>query len=319
LVEGLLANGLAGPLRELYYEETTDNPAEALSERYERLLDAPINAGQLADLIEGRFQAAVRLKRWDVLEADLAKLRPRFGLGEEQLWLRLLFSLADRLAWETDSAGARLLSICHEEFVRYEHLASNMSPYFDRFDLLLQASTEWRALTRQKGFLGTIWRLANTHTDDLFKSLPRRVPVAILRLIAESWSRPLAEVRESLTSILEVMAASPQQWLKHLDTMRQRAPATLALFGELLDRFETTREGESERHDGDIPTGLVLAFLARTHASNYEKERGRLLLFCVRENLAPEEIAKVASGWSQALTNDWPLRYVCRACRLFWA
>jgi hypothetical protein len=28
---------------------------------------------------------------------------------------------------------------------------------------------------------------------------------------------------------------------------------------------------------------------------------------------------KAGEALSQALTADWPLRYVCRACRLFWA
>jgi len=71
LVQGLLATGLAGSLRELYQEEVADNPDEALGVRYRRLLNAPVTAGQLADLIEWRFQAAVRLRRWDVVAADV--------------------------------------------------------------------------------------------------------------------------------------------------------------------------------------------------------------------------------------------------------
>ncbi len=120
--------------------------------------------------------------------------------------------------------------------------------------------------------------------------------------------------------ILEAVAASPQKWLNYLDTMHQRAQATLALFGELLNRFEGNREDEAKWSDRDDLIALALAFLSRLNVVKYEKARRRLLLFCVRENLAPEAIAEAASGaWERALMADWPLRYVCRACRLFWA
>ncbi len=77
-------------------------------------------------------------------------------------------------------------------------------------------------------------------------------------------------------------------------------------------------------------TGLVLALLPRLYATNYSGERSRLLAFCLREAVSPEEMAEVASAfasgweelggaWSRLLTADWPLRYICRACRLFWA
>jgi hypothetical protein len=320
LVQGLLATGLAGSLRELYREEVADNPAEALSERYERLLGAPISTALLADLIEWRFQAAMRLERWNVLIEDLPRLRPRFGLGEEQLWLRLLFSLADRVVWAIDAEGERLLAACRAGISSHEYVARGMPYFFDRFDLLLEASAGWQKLKlcHQGNIISPIWRLAFTPIDGLFK-YRRRIPAAFLRLIGVSWSRPLAEVRESLMEVLEAITTSPRRWLNHLDEMRERAPATLALFGELLDRFEKTREGEAERCDGDVPSGLVLAFLSRLRVANYQKTRKRLLLFCIRENLAPEAIAEVASSWTQALMADWPLRYVCRACRLFWA
>ncbi|HEY7424972.1 MAG TPA: J domain-containing protein [Gemmataceae bacterium] len=308
LVQGLLATDLAGPLRELYREEVTDNPAEALSERYEQLLDAPISASQLTDLIEWRFQAAARLQKWDVLHTDLARLRPRFSLGEEQLWLRLLFSLADSAAWAADAEGAKLLAACREEIGQYEHIASTMSHWFDRFDLLVEAASGWFSLCDRS-----------------------HVPAIMLRLIRNSWSHPLAEVRESLMNVLEAMADSPYQWLAHLDEIRQRAPATLAVFGELLDRFEEVREVmPEESREREQINGLVLSFLPQLNVANYEVEQTRLLRFCVQENLAPEEMAEVARGftggweelgaaWARALTADWPLRYVYRACRLFWA
>lgn len=307
LVQGLLATGLAGPLRELYREEVTDDPDEALSERYERLLEAAASPALLAELIEWRFQAAVRRERWDVLDQDLVRLRPRFGFNDEELWLRLLFSLADNIAGVGDEEAVRLLAACREEIARYEHLASTMSHSFDRFDLLVEASSGWLKLYCQN-----------------------RVPGTLLQVIGNSWSRPFAEIRGPLTEVLESMTNNPPRWLDHLDEMRECAPAALALFGELLDRLEVDRESmRGEPRDPERLKRLVLSVLPQLNVAGYDGERTRLLMFCVREDVAPEEMAGVASSfsggweelgaaWASLLMRDWPLRYVCRACRLFW-
>jgi hypothetical protein len=194
-----------------------------------------------------------------------------------------------------------------------------MSHSFDRFDLLLEASAGWRKLSRQSGILATINSVLTKPINAPFHPYVRRIPATILQCIGALCSRPSADVRESLGIVLEAIADSPQKWLKHLDAMHKRAPATLALFGELLDRFEQSRQGETARHGGDFPSELCLTFLSQLNVANYEKERKRLLVFCMREHIAPEEMAEAASGaWEKALLADWPLCYVCRACRLFW-
>ncbi len=61
----------------------------------------------------------------------------------------------------------------------------------------------------------------------------------------------------------------------------------------------------------------------------YERSRRRVLTFCLREAISPEEMAETANNfggdwaevgavWAEALLADWPLRYVYRANRLFW-
>ena len=57
--------------------------------------------------------------------------------------------------------------------------------------------------------------------------------------------------------------------------------------------------------------------------------RTDMLCFCLREGIAPEELAEATSNWSdvgiptgqtlsEAVAGDWPLRLVCLAHRLFW-
>lgn len=297
LVQGMLATGLVGSLRELYREQVADDPAEALSERYEQMLGSPVAASLRADLFTWRFQAAFRLGRWDVLHKDLPRLQQSFGLGEEGLWLRLVFTLADNAAFAGDPEAGGLLAACREEIARHEHLASSMSHFFDRFDLLATASVGWLTLA--------------THS---------RVPAPFLRILAASWTRPHPETQASLMEILDWITETPGIWLDHLDMVHKCAPAALALFGELLDRFEETQQGNEERRDADAQSGFALAFLAHLDSTDYQDERYRLLLFCVREHISPEQLAAAAGGaWETALMADWPLRYVCRACRLFWS
>jgi hypothetical protein len=297
LVQGLLATGLAGPLRELYREEVADNPAEALSERFERLLGDTVPSALLADLIDWRIQAAARLGRLDVLEADLVRLRPRFGIGEEPLWLRLLFTLADHAAWAGIEEQWLPPSAVGEEIAPYEQFASTLGHLFDRFDLLVEAEAGWVKL----------WRRG-------------RVPGPFLRLLAASWTRPFAETRAALLEALDWIAQSPGVWLDHFDEVKKYAPSLLALFGELLDRFEEAERRESEQRNSDLLKELFRSCLASLPAAEYQERRCQLLLFCIREHIAPEEIAEAAGGeWEKTLLADWPLRYVCRAYRLFWA
>jgi DnaJ domain len=111
LVDGLLATGLSGRLRELYRREVADDPSEALGTRFERLLASPGPAAVLADLLEGRWQVAGRLQDWRVIRLDVDAQRGRFLREDEDLWSRLLLAAVDQLAWGDDEAGRRWRAI----------------------------------------------------------------------------------------------------------------------------------------------------------------------------------------------------------------
>jgi len=216
--------------------------------------------------------------------------------------------LADALTWADEDSAVDLLEVCRTEIERHEHLAPSLSHSFDRFDLLKEAAAGWRLLRQRGG-----------------------VPRELLQLLAASWSRPFGEVRSPLVEVLHDIARAPRGWLDHLDEIHEHAPATLALFGELLDQFEQTQDAVPiQPCSQKILTDLILGFLPQLNAADYPDERSRLLAFCLREAIAPEEMAEAAHdftggwerlgiAWGHALLHDWPLRYICWACRLFWA
>jgi hypothetical protein len=304
LVEGLLSTSMAGPLSELYQAEVEDDPAEAVSERFGRLLNAQMRPEQLADLAEWRMNAVSRLHRWDVLGDDLKELRQRFGPGEDEPWLRPLFALADRVAWEEDAYAQELMDFCRREIARFNHHTTGLSYKFDRFDFLQEASAGCRELREQDN-----------------------IPGKLRRLLPASWYRPLEEYRSLLVDFLASVASDPVSWLNYLDRLGEAAPTLLAMIDQMLDRIDRERDAPADKRI--ILSGL-LNFLARIDDARYTEQRPGLLTFCVDEAIAPEEMAEVMSAlpkkwkevgdaWAQSLLTDWPLRHVCRACRLFWA
>jgi hypothetical protein len=307
LVEGLAAGGPAGRLREVYRQELLADPAEALSERFERLLGPSVPALSLAESLEWRWQAALRLGAWKTLTHDLDAFRDRFRFQQEAAWLHLVLLLVEGVAWEEEGDGRALLDACLEEIDQLEDLALRHAHEFDRLDFLMAVASGWRTLRGQEHF-----------------------QPEFLQLIFLSWSRPLAELRALAMTVLESIANDPDDWLDRLDGMEADASAVLAHFGRLLEAFAHDW-GRSLSFDGDAPRAgrRVQEFLDGLEEADYLDLRSRMLSFCLREDLAPEDVAAAVTDpptyWMNGdslpgrLYADWPLRLIWQAVHLFWA
>jgi hypothetical protein len=309
LAQGLLATGLAGRLRELYRQEIAANPGEALSERCGRLLQGPAAPGRLADLVEWRWQAALRLQNWNLLWDDRHALRQRLSRADEAVWMRLLFKLVEGLAWADAEDARELRWVCRRELERHHHLAAAFSRDFDRLDFLLAVARDWRALRRQRG-----------------------APPALLDLMPLSWTRPFAEVRGPLQQVLAQISEAPQRWLTSFDGIKKhKGSAVLAQFGRVLDQLrEQTEWLPPGGRSREVVAARVLGFLDGQGRRSYPQYRSTFLDFCLREAIAPEQVAEAVGDrpahWpstgvplSQVLLDDWPIRYVFQAYQLFWA
>jgi hypothetical protein len=308
LVRGLRTTGFAGPLRELYREAVEDDPLEAFSERFACLLETPAPPEALAEAFEWRIRAAARTGNWDVIAADVRRLGERFRQSDENVWLRLLFALADGLAWESGQTAGELLKICQTEIKRMEHLAADFSGPYDRFDLLMTVAPGYRALAQR---------------DDISADLLEIVRLARLR--------PFLELQPRLKSILGEIARDPQLWLTYFDRIQEKSPGLLALFGQLLEQYESNLESPPPLIAAvETANELLQDFLGRWGEYRYANCRGWFLELCLREALTTEQVVEIApnlsGAWATAgtvfarsLAADWPLRYLCRAWHLFWA
>jgi hypothetical protein len=307
LVRGLLATGLAGPLRELYWQLIEDNPVEAYSDRFNSLLAAPGPPAALAEVFEWRIRSAARLDNWKAIADDVQRLGEKFRREDEKVWLRLLFVLADGLAWDGGATAAELLTDCRAEIKRLEFLASEFSGSYDRFDLLMAVAPGYRELLR----------------DD-------NVPVELLEIIRLGRARPLAELYPRLKSMLGEIARDPKLWLTYFDRVHLKSAGALALLGQLLEQYEADLESPPPlTANAETVTELVQEFLSRSGGQHYVSRRPSLLELYLREALMPDQVVDVASNlagawaapgnaFARMVAADWPLRYVTKAWHLFW-
>jgi hypothetical protein len=308
LATALQVSHVSGPAVELYRQELGERPGEALAAT-ERLLEASAPPVCLTEVAEWRWQAAGRLKRWDVMAADMERLRERVRPLDEASWLRLQLVALDHVAWEAGTPVAgELLAYCRRELTALEHLAIRFPDAFDRLEYLLAMTAGWRRAR-----------------DDF------NLPPSLLELIPQSWVQPFADVRPQLVSILNQISAAPRRWLRHFDSLEHVNALALSQIGALLAQYQDRLPVMPSPHGPQELAHLAQRFFEGEGRTNYEALRSKVIAFCLRECVGPELVAAVVPpryfvdgpngqvALAAALSGDWPLRAVCWACRLFWA
>jgi hypothetical protein len=305
LFMGLKATGLTGPLRELLRRELREQPEVAVSARCSELLELPVAPGALADIVDWRWEAASRFKNLPaIITDDLGVLRNRVAGEDEAVWVRIIVTAMNYLAW---SPAHGLLQHCRELLSHCEHLHTRMPEDFDRVDYLMELAQAWRKLLRAED-----------------------VPAELIELIPLSWTRTVAEYRLRLVSFLERIAGDPHGVMSQFDVVYQNALPVLAQFGNVLNMYAYgSSVMQADPRTPEQRAAVARYYLKRADLSHYGRFRHDLLDFCLRESLQPEDIA-AATGpepefWlspdrhlAHALQDDWPLRHVCLAVRLFW-
>jgi len=311
LVQGLVSNGAEGPLRALYLRELSDNPAEATTPRADRILELPMSAARLADIADAHIAALVKLAAWDLIEKNMDRLADRIARDDEQAWLRLVGNIAAQVAWVNEEGAAIVLGHCRNEFERLQHLAIHTPHDFDRFEALLEAAERWDEVE-----LNSI----EAEAED-------RIPEELLRLIPRLWTESFAEVRPQLEETLACVAGNPLTWLKHFTTAAATAPAALAQFGRSLDTLQHFRECYPTPLPAEELGELARDFFA-AGPSAFNVLRGRFLAFCIEEAVPPEHLIEHVRAnrtsylagqvqFCENVSDDWPLRYIYRACAQF--
>jgi hypothetical protein len=301
LVHGLLANRCTGPLRELYRREIADDPAEGTGARCGRLLALELTAPAVADLLEWRWQAAGRLGHWWIITEDLERLRSRVARDDEEIWARLLLAAVEQLTAMQDPKAGLAIRKTLDEVKQFEHLQSRLAGALDRHEFLLEVSRGLRVLRKEAG-----------------------IPPAFLELVPLSWTRPFGEVRPRLLQLLGELLRQPWTMLRLFDRIQAQSAAVLGQFGNLLSMLQgTVLDAADERSANDL-ADAIRQFLASKDWDTYGSFRGELLGFCLRDMIAPDLVSQAVLGHgdanlAQRIREDWPVKYVWLAYRVFWA
>jgi hypothetical protein len=301
LVHGLAANRFTGPLRELYRREIADDPAEGTSVRCGRLLALELAPAAVADLLEWRWQAAGRLGHWWIITEDLERLRTRIVRDDEETWARLLLSAVEQLTAMQDPKAGLAIRKTLDEVKQFEHLQSRLADALDRHEFLLEVSRGLQVLRKEA-----------------------KIPPALLELVPLSWTRPFAEVRPLLLRLLDLLLCQPWTTLRLFDHIQAQAAAVLGQFGNLLAMLQGTVPDAADERSADDLGAALRQFLTSKDWVSYASFRGDLLGYCLREVIAPQLVSEAVlahgdTNLAQQIRDDWPLKYVWLAYRLFWA
>lgn len=306
LVEGLRACGQPVFL-ELYQRELAAQPQEALRARCRRLVAQPMPGPAFLAILRSRWDEAALHGAWQVIGDDLETMRPQVIHGDAEAWLRLLLTALDYLAWDEAASEGGVLMKKYRSELEQQHLPVHCLKYeLDRLDLLLLLAPAWRALLRAPS-----------------------VPAHLTQLIRFSWGRPFADARPRLLELLQQISRNPRAWLEALSRAQQLGARALVQFEALLDQEAAwAAPGTLKRQPPDH--SYVLRFLRSRWDPLYTVFRERLLIFCVHEMVAPDDVAGGASGYriargpfkehedlAEVIRRDLALHLVCKACRVF--
>ncbi len=307
LAAGLRNGGFFGPCMELYRRAIEADPEEAFSNCFEDLLKQDAPTGALAEVLSWRWIAVRRTKRWDVLANDLDLARERIGRLDDGAWFRLLLIACDGVAWIADGyTYSELWEALQNEIQPLQHLGNRHGEWFDRLEFLTTVRRDWQ-------------RLVRAHS----------VPLAFLDLVADGWHTPFQTYRAALIDHLGEMVDEPVQWLYRFDRVMEEGPNVLNAFAELLRQLEFRLAEPAPKPEPAVIHDLARVFMrGLTHyGSNF---RRRVVRFCFREAIDPawmiEPLLNHDIGWYSPvdpqrfvqIIEDWPVRYLCQAYRLFW-
>jgi hypothetical protein len=216
-----------------------------------------------------------------------------------------LLLAVDQLAWSDEASARAALRQCQKEIDEAAHLHARLGDAMVRLDVALEIGSAVRRLVRD-----------------------RIISRQLAELLARLWNQPLARHRPELLAWLGRMQHDPHRWLEQLDLLHNRASTLLAQLGRSLDTLlECLPAPFADGRRPQLLAELVLDFMESVVWHDYASIRAPLLDFCYSQLIAPETMLQlleqvpkyVNSGFTHCLQEDWPLRYACLGCRMFWA
>ena len=237
--------------------------------------------------------------------ADVQTLRVWLPEVDESSWARLLIAAAANLAWAESPDSDHASTFTRE----VERLGDRHQDYSDDLYQVEYVQIVKTGLNQLGGRSGSF--------------------AGIFHLLSLSWDERGPEFRARFRSYVGQIAQDPQASLACLDHLHNVAPAVLGRLSSLLGGLDFEAYWFLGSNTDAEMAPVIERFLASIAWTDYPALRPNLLRFCIREAVSPGLVARTMaerpefiltgkSPLAHAITDDWPLRHIYRACELTW-
>jgi hypothetical protein len=304
LIAGLNEHGYCDLLGQLLHGELSLRPRQALAPSFSKLFKPGRAVLPLKNLYGWRWSALTgRTDNLQVLLSDLKRATERLGEYSPDCTSTVIEGLR-HLAWlkERSEDG-------NQEFARYREMLQHIDVYhdcgweLDRLELQEEVARDCRA-----------W----ANLDD--------PPRPLLRAIEVYCRRGVRAARRPLLFWLRGLLQQPAQALQFCTGLADNNPP---LWGQVVQIVDEAAPYEEWLEDEELTTlePAVFTFFDRVSRTSFDDLRLAILLFCIREMISPQVLARVLERqaetirgtiveMAETITGDRPLRLLYTGYRM---
>lgn len=303
LMKGISESGGSLRLYEAYTTYLTMLPEAAISDRVKEVLDKVTDDHLYAHIVRVSWKQLLKNRRWRQVEDFIPQVRSRL-VGNPEAWLGLLRIIADRAGWETVSLSARdLMRACVKEYDDLQDFSLDYPEAFDHLDFLRLIVKSSLVAESGNGFQ------------------------KLVDVIRREWCGSLDDVRVELHEVLANIAKFPNKWANRFD---EAGPGTFPIACVAYQlamrlRIESEQPDRAILDDDRTRNEIRREFKS---LNSYYRFRDDLSKYCYRSFYAPEDLARFLGARYASthphqeplidqLLQDWPVRLICLAHRLY--
>ncbi len=302
LIEGVRNHGLNNRLLPMLSNEVIRRLGNVPPVLADNLLDGSHTANRLVDLLQTRWFAARRLSRFDIVGADVERLRTRF-LDEPVEWQRLLCGAVRQLVMVRGERAASMLAAVREELAGTPaNVSSNW--LWDSLEAMLALHESWLDQTRVTSSRMTM-------------------------LVERTWECAPYQARPELMTMCVALTADMRASLEELTWIAKSARPLVRRLLELLYEQQAEFGGQEDSQITPAVEEELRRFVRGELFQNLESSEATVLNFCLREAVTPHDVAAAIEQQSEqlpdacvrlagVLRNHLPMMCLVEAHRLLW-
>ncbi len=315
LIEGMHKHGFNNRLLSMFSIEVRRRMGQVPLALADDLFDGNEAANRLVDLVQPRWFAARCLNRFDIIGADVERLRTRF-LDEPDEWQRLLCGAVRQLVMVRSERAESLLTAVREELAStFADVSSNW--LWDSLESIVALHEAWA--DSSKRLLTKVDIPANDHMQ-----LSR-----LVTLVEVTWECSPHQARLELMTMCVALTADLQTSLHELAWITRVSRPLVRRLLELLHEQRSEFNGDDDYEITPVVEDELRRFVRDELWQKRYSTESTVLYFCLREAVTPQDVATAIEQQLEGVPNDFaqlaeslrhhlPLSCLVEAQRILW-